>query len=121
MILGTGAGSKPFFRYDGSPDVQKWDVALSLVAENFSPVYRSGFCFLAHPDDGRLRPESAHGAQDELPGLCRERFRLRNRAQRSKGNTFDSHAHGPFDSPAESVKNHHRRLVLLAVTDIRFQ
>ncbi|KAL4131674.1 hypothetical protein QTP88_008953 [Uroleucon formosanum] len=37
VILGTGAGSKLFFRYDGSPDVQKWEAALSLVVENFSP------------------------------------------------------------------------------------
>ncbi|CAI6344495.1 unnamed protein product [Macrosiphum euphorbiae] len=47
VILGTDGGSKLFFRYDGSPDVQKWDAALPFVAENFSPVYRSGSCFLA--------------------------------------------------------------------------
>lgn len=86
----------------------------------FFAINRSGSCFLAHPGNGRPRPESTHGGQDELPGLCKEHRRLRNRTQRSKGNTFSSHTRGPFDGPAEYVESHRWRLVLLAVTSIRF-
>jgi hypothetical protein len=47
VFLGTDGGTKLFFRYDASPDVQSWDTALPFTAANISPVYRSGSCFLA--------------------------------------------------------------------------
>ncbi|XP_027849763.2 protein yellow-like isoform X2 [Aphis gossypii] len=47
VILGTDGGTKVFFRYDASPDVQSWDATRPFAVENFSPVYRSDPCFLA--------------------------------------------------------------------------
>jgi len=37
-----------------------------------------GVLLPGHPGDGRPRPESAHGARDELPGLRTEHRRLRS-------------------------------------------
>ncbi|XP_015368103.1 PREDICTED: uncharacterized protein LOC107164701 [Diuraphis noxia] len=47
VILGTDGGTKVFFRFDGSPDVQSWDSTRPFSVENFSSVYRSGPCFLS--------------------------------------------------------------------------
>lgn len=47
IILGTDLGSAIFFRYEGQPEVYRWDTNTPLVQENFVVVYKSPKCMLA--------------------------------------------------------------------------
>lgn len=47
VILGTDNGSAIFFRYEGSPEVYRWDSETAFISCNFQPVYSSTECALA--------------------------------------------------------------------------
>lgn len=47
VILGTDNGSAIFFRYEGQPEVYRWDTNTQFKQDNFLPVYRSSTCQLA--------------------------------------------------------------------------
>lgn len=47
IILGTDLGSAIFFRYEGKPEVYRWDSNTDFVAANFQLVYKSPDCLLA--------------------------------------------------------------------------
>ncbi|KMQ85406.1 protein yellow, partial [Lasius niger] len=47
VILGTDNGNALFFRYEGRPEVYRWDSETPFVPANFQPVYTSTECALA--------------------------------------------------------------------------
>ncbi|KAK4874679.1 hypothetical protein RN001_014039 [Aquatica leii] len=46
VMLGTDLGSAAFFRYEGSPEIYRWDTNTCFKPENFLVVYKSDPCFL---------------------------------------------------------------------------
>lgn len=47
VIIGTDNGSAIFFRYEGQPEVYRWDVDSTFEEANFRAVYRCQTCQLA--------------------------------------------------------------------------
>lgn len=48
IILGTDGGCAIFFRYEGQPEIYRWDACnTSFATCNFKVVYKSNTCFLA--------------------------------------------------------------------------
>ncbi|XP_022917184.1 major royal jelly protein 3 [Onthophagus taurus] len=47
VIVGTDLGSAIFFRYEGRPEIYRWDVNTTFSTENFVVVYKSQSCMLA--------------------------------------------------------------------------
>lgn len=47
IILGTDLGSAVFFRYEGKPEIYRWDANTDFKEENFQVVYKSPDCLLA--------------------------------------------------------------------------
>jgi len=73
-----------------------------------------GVLLPGHPGNGRPWPESAHGARDELPGLCTEHRRLRNRAPRPRARRVLLMS--TLVALSTTRRSHRWRLVLLAAT-----
>ncbi|KAF5288321.1 hypothetical protein FQR65_LT12055 [Abscondita terminalis] len=46
VLLGTDSGSAIFFRYEGKPEIYRWDTNTCFKSENFLVVYKSESCFL---------------------------------------------------------------------------
>lgn len=47
IILGTDLGSAIFFRYEGKPEIYRWDANTDFKPQNFQIVYKSPDCLLA--------------------------------------------------------------------------
>ena len=47
IFLGTDNGSALFFRYEGEPDIYRWDATAQFNPQYFQLVYTSNECFLA--------------------------------------------------------------------------
>lgn len=47
VVLGTDLGSAVFFRYEGQPEVYRWDTNDTFTSANFVVVYKSSACLLA--------------------------------------------------------------------------
>ncbi|KAK5640865.1 hypothetical protein RI129_009412 [Pyrocoelia pectoralis] len=46
VVLGTDTGSAIFFRYEGKPELYRWDANTCFKQENFLIVYKASTCFL---------------------------------------------------------------------------
>lgn len=47
ILLGTDSGSAIFFRYEGKPEIYRWDTNTEFKPANFQLVYKSPDCLLA--------------------------------------------------------------------------
>lgn len=61
VVLGTDLGSALFFRYEGQPEIYRWDSNTPFSTSNFVKVYKSPSCLLSthvFPDLKRIRMRS---------------------------------------------------------------
>ena len=67
VIIGTDLGSALFFRYEGKPEVYRWDVNTAFRPEHFVVVYRSQNCMLATSAFADLKRQRIRVLESNFP------------------------------------------------------
>lgn len=67
IILGTDLGSAIFFRYEGQPEVYRWDSNTAFAPEHFIVVYKSNECLLSTSVSADLRRNRIRVLESNFP------------------------------------------------------
>ncbi|XP_017778769.1 PREDICTED: major royal jelly protein 1 [Nicrophorus vespilloides] len=67
VVLGTDLGSAVFFRFEGKPEIYRWDTNTAFQKENFQVVYKSPNCLLATQAMPDLRRQRIRVLESNFP------------------------------------------------------
>lgn len=67
VFLGTDLGNAIFFRYEGQPDIYRWEVVANIKLDPITTVYKSPACYLATQVVPDLRRQRIRVLESNFP------------------------------------------------------